>query len=155
MFTALPVATTTNANNGTMNQPKFQLPINGTWITSTPSFAKKYHPRTNPIMVIIANFKFERSPATPLPDPRILIMSSKSPTSAPPISAASGNHVWPRSKLKSVTIVIESTNISPAIVGILRVNLFAWSLLKTVNASPVVLLVRCFFQNLYRYATKV
>ena len=92
---------------------------------------------------IIANFKLERSPATPAPCPRILIISSSSPTAAPPASAATGSHVCARSQLKQyVTTVIAITPTTPAIVGICRVNFLAWSFVNTCSASPSVLVLR-------------
>jgi cell division protein FtsW len=93
LFTALPVATTANANNGTINQPIFTSPTNGTWKLATPSLAKKNQPRTTPINVISANFTGLRSPAAPPPKPRRLMISSISPTIPPPTNAARGSQV--------------------------------------------------------------
>ena len=151
ILTALPVATTANANNGTINQPIFTSPTNGTWKLATPSLAKKKQPSTTPINVISANFTGLRRPAAPPPKPRRLIMSSISPTIPPPTNAARGSQVCARSKLKKiVTTKIEITPITPAIVGMFRRNFAAWNLAKTFSFFPSVLSDLWRFQKRYR-----
>ncbi|MNR02978.1 hypothetical protein D3C85_1188540 [compost metagenome] len=133
-----------------MSQPSARSPRNGICTIEAPAILSKNHqPSTAASTAIIVNFKLERRPATPVPVPRILIMSSSRPTAPPPSSAASGNHVSERSRLKSTVItVIARMPIMPAIVGILRLNLLACSFVNTSSFSPVVLVLRCFFQNL-------
>ena len=56
--------------------------------------------------------------------PSKLKMSSIKPIAPPPTNAASGNQVWPRSKLKiQVTAVTDITPTRPAMVGKTRLNL--------------------------------
>ncbi len=140
MLTALPVATTAKAKTGTMSQPRAMSPMKGTNTVSNPSLYAKNQPNTSPRTVMRMNFKLERSPATPVPAPRRLMMSSSSPTAPPPTRAANGSHVWARSRLNpSVTAVTAMTAMIPAMVGMLRLNFSLCNLVNTSNFSPVVL----------------
>ena len=125
ILTAFEVATTAKAKIKTIpTMPTSKSPKNGIKIDVHPSFTAKNQPKIKPTTEIRKNLTGPRKPAAPRPEPKILITSSITPTNAPPKKPASGNQVWPRSRLKAqVTIVTETIPINPAIVGKTCLNL--------------------------------
>ena len=156
IFTALPVATIAKATTNVIaTQPiSIECPSkNGMFSAVQPSFTEKNQPNARPNAEIIANFTGARSPATAFL-PNKLITSSIKPIKPPPTKAATGIQVCSRIRQlhAKITVGTVTKNTMPAIVGKCLFIFFACSLFITVNSSPVIATLFCFFHNLCLYA---